>query len=76
MQGKQQIRDKARKHAENCGEPVFLSWIDGSKREYEDAMKAVELCAIPRTASCIMGAICEDKGLETMLNTLLDCCNE
>lgn len=49
---------------------VALLWVDGTKRAYP-AKKALLLCQVPRTAACIMGADCEDKNIESMLNKLL-----
>lgn len=63
---------KAKQYAAEHPQPVFLSWIDGSKREYSDAKKAVCLCTIPRTAACIMSAECQDKCFESMLNNILN----
>lgn len=72
MKKREQARKNAIDYAEEINVPVCLSWIDGSVREYLDAKKAVELCFIPRTARCIMGAMCDNKHLENMLNDLLD----
>ena len=66
------LEQKAKKYAREHPQRVFLSWVDGSQREYDSATKAVELCRIPRTAACIIAAECEDKTLEKMLNDLLD----
>lgn len=62
---------KIKNYARKVKEPAYLAWIDGSKREYT-AIKAVALCEVRITAACIMGAECEDKKLEQLLNALLD----
>lgn len=72
MQKRQMLRNEAIKYAQQIRKPVFLSWVDGSKREYQSTMKTVELCYSVRIAACIVGAECEDKTLEKMLNALLD----
>ena len=72
MQKRQILRNETIKYAKLNNEPVFLSWVDGSRREYKNAMQAVELCYAVRIAACIIGAACEDKTLEKMLNALLD----
>ncbi len=61
----------AKRYAKEHPQEVALSWIDNSKRTYP-ADKAVRLCEVRRIAACIMGAECEDKVLEDLLNKLLD----
>ena len=65
------LADKAARYAKQHPQEVTLAWIDNSTRIY-DAGKAVRLCAVPRIAACIMGAVAQDKKLEDMLNLLLD----
>ena len=58
------------KYIDQHPQEVSLAWVDGTKRTYP-AKKAFLLCQMSRTAACIMGAECEDKNLEAMLNGLL-----
>ena len=62
---------KIEKYIDQHPQEVSLSWVDGTKRTYP-AKKALLLCRVPRTAACIMGAECEYRQLEAMLNELLD----
>lgn len=62
---------KIEKYIDQHPQEVSLSWVDGTKRTYP-AKKAFLLCQMPRTVACIMGAECEDKKLEAMLNELLN----
>ncbi len=62
---------KVETYIEQHPQEVALAWVDGTKRTYP-AKKALLLCQVPRTAACIMGADCEDKELEAMLNKVLD----
>lgn len=65
------LADRAARYAEQHPQEVTLAWIDNSTRVYT-AAKAVQLCAVPRIAACIMGAEAPDKALADMLNRLLD----
>lgn len=65
------LSEKAIRYTKAHPQKVALAWIDKSKRTYT-ADEAAQLCSSPRIAACIMGAECEDKALEAMLNKLLD----
>ena len=58
-------------YARTNPQPVQLCWIT-RKVDTHSALAAVRLCAKPRVAANIVGAVADDKTMENLLNKLID----
>lgn len=65
------LTGRAREYARQHPQTVRLSWLD-HRLTTSDAESAVELCADPLVAADLMGAVADDKTLESLLNQLID----
>lgn len=63
----QAARDYARQHPQT----VRLCWVNHRIAVCE-AREAVDMCAVPHVAACIVGAVADDKTLEGLLNQIID----
>ena len=63
----QAAQDYARQHPQQ----VRLCWVD-HRTALCSASEAVHLCAVPRVAARLIGAVAEDKLLEDLLNRVID----
>ena len=64
-------RGKAMEYARKHLQAVRVCWVDRQPMEC-GAVEAVELCADCGVSGRIVGVVAQDKGLEDILNKLLD----
>lgn len=61
----------AREYARQHPQQVQLIWVN-RRIALCPASEAVDMCAVPHVAACIVGAVADDKTLENLLNQLID----
>ncbi len=61
----------AQGYAQEHPQMVRLCWIN-HRIALCEASEAVKMCAVPHVAACIVGAVADDKTMETLLNKLID----
>lgn len=65
------LADKAREYAQQRPQTVRLCWVN-HRIALCPAVEAVDMCAVPHVAACIVGAVADDKTMEALLNRLID----
>ena len=65
------LADRAAEYARQHPQTVRLCWVN-HRITLCPAHEAVDMCAVPHVAACIVGAVADDKTLEDLLNRIID----
>ena len=65
------LADRVTEYAQQHPQTVRLCWVN-HRIALCPAVEAVEMCAVPHVAACIVGAVADDKIIEDLLNRLID----